>query len=814
MALDIELEQKRLEAEQELLAQEEDATASINNELAVQDLSRTNQEETSPETKEMEYDIEFVTDLKYVIERIDKADEDLRHIRTRFYKLLCAYFEGNQLGIWNEEINDWQSILDRTDLIDDEEEDIVTSARTANLFRSWIINVIAALTSGTPKVKYIPADAEETADIDTAKAYQLIQKKIENQKHSKPKQIISKALKIKFTQGLVFAYVYPRQDSKLGYYNEPIEEDVKKQKYSLNCLACGAKLSEGEVDEQIMQALPQAEQMPMECPHCEAYEPPIANIEESVEKEIVDYKQIPKHKICVDLHGPLNVEIPLFVTNLQQVPILRLKTEMHYAEAAEKLDLDIVEPKADIDGDREMRLPVGYISSANDVVTVEQVWYRNWAFNIITDLERREIMKAQYPDGCYAIFVDDKLVHVYEENLDNHWVTTEDPISDFLQAVPEAQDSKDIQDMINEMLNLTIDTIEHNIPELYVKSTVLDLDKYKTVRARPGNVTNVNGRAGESLQQGFYQPSTSSLSQEHAIFQNRLIELGQQISKSMPTIYGGTIKGGSGTAREYEASRAMSLQALSILWDTVKEFYASIMGLAVPQYAELMLEDEKYVQDLGNDRYINVYIQKSKLVGSVGEITCDTNEQIPISFAEERDVLMQMIQTNSPQIGQILLHPQNASFVASRIGLSQLFIPGDDDRQKQLAEIEQLIKQQPQPNPAFMQYQAYAQSEEGMMQMGLMQLTGQQIPPPPAQFVSSIPPDSELDNLSVEAETCAEWLKSSTGRALKEINPAGYQNVYLHFLETKQAFQVQQQMQMQQQAMMQGVQQEEVQENE
>lgn len=815
MALDIELEQRKLEAEQELLAQEEDSAASINNELAVQDRSRTNAEETSPETREMEFDIDFVQDLKYIIERVERADEDVRSIRIRFYKLLCAYFEGNQLGIWNAELNDWQNILERTDLIDDEEEDVLSSAKTANLFRSWIINVIAALTSGTPKVKYIPADAEETADIDTAKAYQLIQKKIENQKHTKPKQVITKSLKIKFTQGLVFAYVYPRQDSKLGYYREPIEQDVEKQKYSIDCLSCGAPMDSGEVTPEIMQALPEIEQRSVECPQCKSMEPPIANVTTETEKEIVDYNQIPKHRICVDLYGPINVETMLFVNSLAQVPILRLKTEMHYAEAAQIFDLDIVEPQADSDNEREMRLPIGYISSANEVVTVEQVWYRNWAFNIITDIDRRSMMKQQFPKGCYAVFIDDKLVEYYEEDMDEHWVTTEDPVSDFLHAIPEGQDSKDIQDMINEMLNLTMDTIEHNIPELYVRAQTLDLDKYKSVRSRPGNVTAVNVRPGlQSVASDFFQSHTSSLSQEHAIFSSKLVELGQQISKSMPTIYGGTIKGGSGTAKEYEASRAMSLQALSILWDTTKEFYASIMNLAVPQYAELMLEDEKYVQDLGNDRYINVYIQKSKLVGSVGEITSDTSEQIPISWAEERDVLMMMMQNPSPVIGQILMHPQNASFVASKIGLGEIFIPGDEDRQKQLAEIEQLIKQQPQPNPAFMQYQMFMQSEEAQFQAGAMQLQGIQPPPAPPEMLSSIQPDFKLDTHPIEKETCATWLKSSTGRALKEINEMGWQNVYLHFLEHDQMEMMKMQEDMQKQMMMQGMQgQENVQED-
>ena len=44
-----------------------------------------------------------------------------------------------------------------------------------------------------------------------------------------------------------------------------------------------------------------------------------------------------------------------------------------------------------------------------------------------------------------------------------------------------------------------------------------------------------------------------------------------------------------------------------------------------------------------------------------------------------------------------LTHPENASLIASLLGVPELYIPGDDDRNKQLREISELIQGQPIP---------------------------------------------------------------------------------------------------------------------
>jgi hypothetical protein len=129
-------------------------------------------------------------------------------------------------------------------------------------------------------------------------------------------------------------------------------------------------------------------------------------------------------------------------------------------------------------------------------------------------------------------------------------------------------------------------------------------------------------------------------------------------------------------------------------------------------------------------------------------------------------VLLQLINMKDPQVGEIIMHPENASFVAELIGMPDLYIPGDDSRNKQLYEIAIMLQAQP-------------------TDMGINPMTGQE------QFQSSVPIDPDVDNHGVEAEVCLAWLNGDVGIATKEQNPAAWMNVRAHFMEHQQVIQMQ-----------------------
>jgi hypothetical protein len=108
-------------------------------------------------------------------------------------------------------------------------------------------------------------------------------------------------------------------------------------------------------------------------------------------------------------------------------------------------------------------------------------------------------------------------------------------------------------------------------------------------------------------------------------------------------------------------------------------------------------------------------------------------------------------------------------------------LPGEDDRQKQYEEINELINSTPIVQPP---------NEQEMM---IAQQTGQPLAP---NEQASIEVDPDVDNHKIEASICRSWLISSAGRLAKQENPEGYKNVLLHM---KAHMMIMQQQMMQQQ---------------
>jgi len=411
-----------------------------------------------------------------------------------------------------------------------------------------------------------------------------------------------------------------------------------------------------------------------------------------------------------------------------------------------------------------------------DLITTKRVWLQPWAFNILGVGNRDEDiqeLKTMFPSGCYAVILNKDIVaEAVQDYMFDHWTFTQYPLAETIHATSIGEAVVPIQDMTNESYNLTLEGIEFGIPEIFADPDVLNFDAYDKSEARPGQISPAKAPSGRSLGEGFYEVKSSSISQEIDRFMLRLEREGQFVSGALPTVFGGAIQGGTGTAREYEMSRSQALQRLQITWKVVKTWWAQMLSKSVRSFANHMDEDKKYVEQRGSS-FVNVWIKKADMGGKVGEVEPDVNESFPIGWAQKRDLIMQLIQYNNDDIMTVIRHPENASLVAAIIGVPDLYIPGDDDRNKQLAEIAELILEQPTEQPPQM-----VPGPEGPMPA-----IGPNGQPAQPQMQSSIPIEPELDNNEVEAETCKAWLKSEVGMFYKKTQPQAYLNVLLHMKE-------------------------------
>jgi hypothetical protein len=468
------------------------------------------------------------------------------------------------------------------------------------------------------------------------------------------------------------------------------------------------------------------------------------------------------------MYGPLNVKVPMWIKEQSQTPYLILETDESvymmreiYPEYEEFID-DISYPDS---WEREGRIPTHYRTDfPKGMCSVKRVWLRPFAYNYYkSDESEAQELRKKYPDGLYAVIINnDKVVECIKDKLDDHWTLTENPLSEVIHSEPLGTPMVPLQDITNELANLTLETVEFGLTEVFADTTTLDFDSYQTQEARPGQISPAKAPAGQTLAAGFHEIKPAVMSREIELFAERIEHMTQFVMGSYPSVYGGAQEGGGGTAKEYEMSKASALQRLGSTWVIIQDWWSTVIGKATKSFAEHMMEDEKFVQPRGGG-FLNVWIRKIELNGEVGDIIPDVSEALPVSWSQKRDIMLNLMSMKDPRIGDILAHPENASLVASTIGLPELYIPGDDSRNKQLMEIQMLIMTEP------------------MQQMAM----GPMGPMPKMQ--SSVPVELLSDEHSVEAEVCKAWIRSEVGQDAKQSNPGGYANVLAHLQEHLEA---------------------------
>jgi hypothetical protein len=115
--------------------------------------------------------------------------------------------------------------------------------------------------------------------------------------------------------------------------------------------------------------------------------------------------------------------------------------------------------------------------------------------------------------------------------------------------------------------------------------------------------------------------------------------------------------------------------------------------------------------------------------------------------------------------------------VKSVLGLSDLVVPGEDSRNKQLREIEMLLHSAPiGEKVSGDRGQVAGKNEAG----GTRQEAGETVPPETYHLLPSVPVDLLFDNHAVELEECRRWANSDAGQVARIENPAGFANVRAH----------------------------------
>lgn len=698
----------------------------------------------------------------------DRDDEITRDAQLRLWVRNDLFIKGITNVYYSTISRDYRSLADGPD---ESEYDDDLDDKVVNLLKPYRESIVAALSVGLPVTRFYPEDADNADDILAAqtwtRAADLIRRK------NKAKFLFIRALSIYWAEGFVAAYNYADTDSKYGVQQVPrAPVDQTTYNHTAYCPDCAGPLAQGQSD----QPFPPDQPGPtVACPDCAQNVQTMVESEPTTTQVSDGFDSVPKTKECVEIYGGRHVQVAPYARNIQQTPYLILNEDFNINQMKEE-HREFAD-KISVGGDRMLydrwaRLGFRYRSDyATKIVTRRKAWFHPWAFHEL-GFDNADLLLQMFPDGICATFVGDILVKIIAEKMEDHWTVATDPMEDYIHGEPPMNASVPIQEMYTEATQLTLETMRYSITETFIDSTILDLKKYALEEIKPGTITPVKAPLGGNVGASITSTKPATLSQEVNIFREKLQEDGQFTSGAFPSIYGGQIQTGSDTAAEYSMSRAQAMQRLQLFYQMMSFFWSDLEGKATRDFLANLRTDQSDVVSQGKSAFITVWIKQSELTGAIGTIEPESSEQFPVSWAQKRDALYQLIQLNNDFLNEAIYHPENRSYVAEVLGLPDLYIPGDEDRVKQLHEILELIQGQPIP-------------------------TGQVGPDGQPALMPSIPIDPGIDDDVVQIGVIKAWCISPVGIYVKQTNQMGMANVEAH-MKMHMAHQAQ----MQQQQMM------------
>lgn len=482
---------------------------------------------------------------------------------------------------------------------------------------------------------------------------------------------------------------------------------------------------------------------------------------------IVDERMVPKGREIIEVYGPLEVRVPSYVKKQADAGYL-----IHYVDADPALFqgtftnvADKIEPDPGQDYDRLMRQSSlcqdGYQLNIK-LATQKRCWFRPWIFNRLKP-EYDDILPQlidEFKKGLYVSFIGDTICEVRCESMDKYWTLTKAGPSKGIHADPILKPEIPLQELRNNLTNLFVMQVEYGVPATYADLEVFDFEGQSKQQVAPGYIYPITPRPGQNIADAFYTERTSTLNKESTQLLNQITSDEQFVVGSYPSIFGGPQTSGSKTLGEYDKSRSFALQRLGLVYYFVDVWWAETIHKAVQSFIEHQIEDEPNTSKTAGG-FQTSWIKQADFKGSFMRLEPDPSSDFPVSFAQKRQTLMALAQLNNPQINEVLFAPENAGFVQQYVGLTELKIPMELQKQKQTMEILELIGMEPYDSP---------QSPGGMK--------------------STVPVEPDIDDHEIHIRILTDFLIGE-GQDLKKQNIGAYANCMAHLLEHKQIMQQQ-----------------------
>jgi len=789
---------------------------------------------------------ELVHALRELVRQYRQEGIVARRHEIRRIRQARLFWQGLQYAWWNPNDMNWHLPFEQRFSDDRELEEMPRYQFVTNFYQGFGLSFIAVLSQDVPSVRFYPQSAQSLEDIAAARAASDVAQLVEQNNHVE--QLLTSIGYFLWTDGKLGAYVrYVADGQRFGFHEENVLEalEIPLGEDTYVCPQCGketgkSKLengnSEGTEEASAVGAQHAAPLPPTNCPGCgtELREENIRKAERVTVPRVVGTQRVPNGQEVISIAGGLELNTPVWANEMHEYPYLQWQAEVHRAKlkAAHPCVANKIE-SAPSQGAEDVYARVSRLSveqglpsihpgdALMNLITFDRTWLRPWAFYAIEDQAVRSELLAMFPDGCYVAFAGDVYCESRSESMDDHWRVLHALPGDG-QNRPSVGDSLvQVQERYNVLSNMQAETYEYGIPPIYADPQVLDFDALANQVAEPAAHFPARARPGQPLAAGFFQPAPAQVPPDMIRHQQDLIgPVAQFLTGLFPAIFGGNMEDVK-TASGYALARDQAMGRLGLVWRRTKQFYADVLLLAVDSFRKNRPEDAE-IPLLGPDGVLDARsIRAADLKGNIC-VHPEADETFPRLKSQQRGVLQQLFSINDPVLQRALTEPANLGYIKNVLGLGEMVIPGEDSRNKQLREIQQLLASAPiVVNLPVVSHSSSASSPVGAQHLsrsgrdaaplqsapresgvgatlgspgveGGEASTGEASPTPTtpssegsfresrALVLPSVPVDQLLDDHAVEFEECKRWANSEAGQSARMVNPAGFANVRAH----------------------------------
>ena len=765
---------------------------------------------------------ELVNALRELVRQYRQEGIVARRHEIRRIRQARLFWQGLQYAWWNPNDMNWHLPYENRSSDDRQLEEMPRYQFVTNFYQGFGLSFIAVLSQDVPSVRFYPQSAQSLDDIGAARAASDVAELIE--RNNEVENLLSTIGYFLWTDGKLGAYVrYVADGQRFGFHEEQLlaalEIPLGEDKYvCANCgketvaegSSVGATLGSpgpGDDDASAGGATGGASPSPTngaDCPGCgaELTETHLRKAERVTVPRVIGTRRVPNGQEVISIAGGLELNTPVWANEMHEYPYLQWQAEVHraklkaaYPHAASKIEAAPSQGPDDVYArvsrlSVEQGLPSIHPGDAlMNLITFDRTWLRPWAFYSIEDEAVRNELLAMFPDGCYCGFAGDVYCESRSESMDDHWRVLHALPGDG-QNRPSVGDSLvQVQERYNVLSNMQAETYEYGIPPIYADPQVLDFDALANQVAEPAAHFPARARPGQPLAAGFFQPAPAQVPPDMIRHQQDLIgPVAQFLTGLFPAIFGGNMEDVK-TASGYALARDQAMGRLGLVWRRTKQFYADVLLLAVDCFRKNRPADAE-IPLLGPDGTLDAHmIRAADLKGNIC-VHPEADETFPRLKSQQRAVLQQLFSLNDPLIQEALAEPANIGYIKNVLGLTELVVPGEDSRNKQLREIQQLLASAPIVISMHPSGVAHAGPQEespgGASPTGTdsadvsvheSRVTSHQSQP---LILPSVPVDQLLDDHAVEFEECKRWANSEAGQSAKMTNPAGFANVRAH----------------------------------